>query len=125
MLALLCLGGCGSSGKVDEGRPVADTSVGVESVVGKYRMEMTPEEVVELGGLEKAPLLFLNESGVYNVTVDEESVRGNYVFEAGRVRLKEDGDDFEQVFIVQDGGERLVEDTADDPLAWQKVVTTE
>ncbi len=95
----------------------------MNDVMGKYRLEMSAEEVVEAGGQDKVPTLFLNSAGKWNLGNEGESVKGTFTYEAGKVSLAdEDEAEVAQVFVVQEGGLKLVEDTAESPTVWVKVV---
>lgn len=125
VLVGLMVAGCSGGDRAGEGVPV-DTTALAGDVAGKFRLDMSAEEVVEVGGLEKVPVLFLAGDGRWSLTNDGEAVKGTYTYEAGKVSLSEDGaEEATQVFLVQEGGARLTEDGGEGATVWVKVMESE
>lgn len=120
---LVVMGGCQPK-KVEAPKPQPDTTVQFDAMVGKYRLKMTEEEIEQIGGVEKVPTLFLNGEGKYNLTNEGSVLKGSYMYREGMVTLQDvDENEPPEIFVIQEGGKLLVEDTAENPLTWEKVET--
>lgn len=102
--------------------PEPDRQATAADIVGQYRMDATPDEVAEAGGLDNLPVLTLTKDGKWKLVAGDEEASGDYTFDSGVLTLVSASE--EQKFTVSEGGFRLSEQGTD-PAGFVKLPTTQ
>ena len=119
--AFLILAGCAKPQEpVSVPRAAPDKAVAAAQLVGKYRMDATPDMVAEAGGLDKLAVLTLTADQKWTLIVGEDESSGTYTYESGRLTLV--SEDEKQNFTVSDGGFKL-EEEGPNPAAFVKLAS--
>jgi hypothetical protein len=112
--SLVVLVGCsgGTEKKAEKGQALA-TNVTANKMVGTYRMEATPEEIAQTGGVDRLPKLLLKATGEFSLTVESDVSKGKFVVKDGKVTLQEK-DAEPQVFRITEDGYKLTSESDED-----------
>jgi hypothetical protein len=86
-LQLLAIGAIFLVGCQAKDEPLA-TAITKEKVIGEYRLKATPDEVAELGGLEKLPLLLI-KADHWRMVVDGEESGGTWQIDGDQLSLQD------------------------------------
>ncbi len=111
---LVTVVGCSGSGepKTAAGASLS-TDVTANKMVGTYRMEATPEEIAQTGGVDRLPKLILKPTGEFTLTVESDVSKGNFIVKEGKVTLQEK-DAVPQVFRITEDGYKLTSEADED-----------
>lgn len=89
------------------------TDVTANKMVGTYRMEATPEEIAQTGGVDRLPKLILKPTGEFTLTVESDVSKGKFIVKEGKVTLQEKEAE-PQVFRITEDGYKLTSEADED-----------
>lgn len=113
-IALVTLIGCQPKSEPLIAQPPTDAA----KILGTYRLKATPDEVAEIGGLEKLPQLVVN-SDHFRLIIDGEESSGIWKYESGVLSLSDKETGETNTFKVDSTGTELTEES-EDPIVFQK-----
>lgn len=87
-------------------------------VIGTYKLKATPDEIAEIGGLDKLPTLVIERDHWRLIMEDEES-SGTWNYLDGQLTLADKNTGEKQIFLSDQGGLELVLQS-EDPLRFAK-----